>query len=102
MAIRKELGNRVLIAAGKAYTLTESIKDITGTESEGVEKIVSETTQEALSVVREGERVVSVNSGFISKNMTTHFWVLVIAERSNEKAVDTAISSVGRNDREGV
>ncbi len=85
MAVRREVQGRILISAGKTYTFTESVRDMAGMESTGIEKLMADTLEEALSELREGERVVSMDSGFVTKNMTTHFWVVLVAEKGSEE-----------------
>lgn len=85
MAVRKDFGNRVVITAGKTYTLKDSVKDIAGMESEGMERLMADCMAEALGELQEGERVQVLDSGFVTKNMTTHFWVVLYAEKGNEE-----------------
>lgn len=92
MAVRKEKGNKVVISAGKAYTLKDSVKDMAGMESEGIERLMADCMEEALAEVKEGEEIVHLDSGFVTKNMTTHFWVVLIVEREGE-GVTPALAS---------
>ena len=91
MAVRREVNGRVLISAGKTYTLSEGLKDMAGRESEGVEDLMARALEEAITQLKEGERIVEMSSGFFTKNAVTHFWVVLIAERRSE---GTAVASV--------
>ena len=92
MAVRKERGIKAVISAGKAYTRKDSVKDMAGMEGEGIERLIADCMEEALGEVKEGERVVHLDSGFVTKNMNTHFWVVLIVEREGE-SVTPALAS---------
>ncbi len=93
MAVRKEVGEKVIVSAGKTYTFKDSVKDMASMESEGVERLIADCTEEALSELKEGEEIVQISSGFFTKNMATHFWVVLIAERRGEKTAGAASAS---------
>ena len=93
MAVRREVNGRILISAGKTYTMSEGLKDIAGRESEGVEDLMARALEEALTQLKEDERIVDMSSGFFTKNAVTHFWVVLVAERRGEKVPASAAAS---------
>ena len=90
MAIRKEIGDRVLVIAGKSYNLKESLKDMFSSDSPGLEDLIASVVDEAKGELKEGETVEDVETGSVGMNLALHFYVVLKARKYGSPGNSTA------------